>query len=111
MAKTKTVTVTGFVFMEKDYATNPDGTKDYYSPQVWVPSVWKCKVDDGPERVFVGTQSISVEVPADFDPRPQLVAALEEEKRQASAAYQKLVTDINRRISELQAIEYTPEAA
>ena len=111
MSKTKTVSVQAFVFMEKGYARNPEGHIDYRAPQIWEPAVWKCQVDDNSERIFVSEQTVTVEVPADFDPRPQMVAALEEQKRQAAADYHKLVTDINRQINELMAIECSAEAA
>mgnify|MGYP001617657963 CR=1 FL=1 len=51
--KTKTASVQAFLFMEKGYPSNPDGTTDYYSPQIWLPAVWKCQVDDNSERIFV----------------------------------------------------------
>jgi spore coat polysaccharide biosynthesis protein SpsF (cytidylyltransferase family) len=107
---TKTVSVQAFVFMEKGYAVNPDGTTDYCSQQVWAPAVWKCQVDDSSERIFVSKQTVTVEVPADFDPRPKIVAALKARERQATADYHLLVTDINRQINELQAIECSSEA-
>ena len=109
--KTKTVSVQAFVFMEKGYALDSNGHTDYCAAQVWAPAVWKCQVHDNSERIFVSEQTVTVEVPADFDPRPQMVAALEAQKRQAAAEYHKLVTDINRQINELQAIECSAEAA
>ena len=46
-------------------------------------------------------------MPDDYDPRAQQIAALEKHKRKVMADYQKMVTDINERISKLQALEYT----
>ena len=69
--------------------------------------VFSCKFSDDEHRTFVCEQEVEVEVPDDYDPRAQQVAALEKQKQKVMADYQKSVTDINRRISELQAIEYT----
>jgi hypothetical protein len=69
--------------------------------------VFSCKLGDAEHRVYVGEQEIEIDVPDDFDPRAQQIAALEAEKQKVMADYQKSVTDINRRISELQAITYT----
>jgi hypothetical protein len=69
--------------------------------------VFSCKLGDAEHRVYVGEQEVEIDVPDDFDPRAQQIAALEAEKQKVMADYQKSVTDINRRISELQAITYT----
>ena len=69
--------------------------------------MFSCKFSDDEHRTFVCEQEVEVEVPDDYDPRAQQVAALEKQKQKVMADYQKSVTDINRRISELQAIEYT----
>ena len=70
--------------------------------------VFSHKLDDSEIRTYVGEQEIEIDVPDDYDPRAQKIAALEEQKRKVMADYQKTVNDINVRISNLQAIEYTP---
>ena len=65
------------------------------------------KMDDTDYRAFVCEQQVEIEVPDDFDPRTQQIAALERQKQKVTAEFQKAVTDINRRISELQAITHT----
>jgi hypothetical protein len=60
-----------------------------------------------PGMVIVGEQSIEVEVPDDFDPRPELIRSLQERQTKARADFEKLCTDIQRQISELQALEFT----
>jgi hypothetical protein len=55
---------------------------------------------------YVGPQEIEIEVPEHFDPRPAQIAVLEAQKKKVMADFQKSVTDINRRISELNALEY-----
>ena len=56
--------------------------------------------------VTVMPHEIEIEVPDDFDPRPQQVAALEAEKQKARAEFQKRVTEIDRQIQSLLAIEH-----
>lgn len=69
--------------------------------------VMYAKLDDCEHRIHIGEQEIEIEVPDDFDPRAQKIAALEKHKQKVMADYQKTVTEINERISKLQAIEYT----
>ena len=69
--------------------------------------VMYAKLDDNEYRTFVCEQEIEIEVPDDYDPRAQKIAALERQKRKAAADYQRTVDEINERISKLQAITYT----
>ena len=46
-------------------------------------------------------------MPENYDPRAQKIAALEKQKQNVMAEYQKTVTEINERINKLQALEYT----
>lgn len=69
--------------------------------------VYSCQMDDSEHRTYVGSQEVEIEVPDNYDPRAQKIAALEKHKAKVMAEFQKTVTDINRRISELQAIEFT----
>jgi hypothetical protein len=68
-------------------------------------TVYSCKLDDTEHRTYVGEQEIEIEVPDDYDPRAQKIDALEKHKLKVMADYQKTVTEINARISKLQAIE------
>jgi hypothetical protein len=65
------------------------------------------KSPDDDYRVWVSEQEVEIEVPENFDPRQSEIAALEARKTKAMADYQKSVTEINDRISKLQALEYT----
>lgn len=56
---------------------------------------------------FVGEQEVELEVPENFDPRAQKIAALEKKKLKVMADYQKSITEINERINNLQALEHT----
>ena len=69
---------------------------------------WDCRTwtkDSQSGLVFVKEHTTTVEVPDDFDPRPQQVAALEAEKQKARAEFQKRITEIDRQIQSLMAIE------
>ena len=65
------------------------------------------QVKDDVDFSYVGPQEIEIDVPDNFDPRPAQIAVLEAQKQKVMADFQKSVTDINRRISELNALEYT----
>ena len=67
------------------------------------------KADDDNYRTYIGQEEIEIEVPDDYDPRAQQIAALEKQKQKVMADYQKTVTGINDRISKLQALEYSNE--
>jgi predicted DNA binding CopG/RHH family protein len=69
--------------------------------------VMYAKLDDSECQTYVGEQEIEIEVPDNYDPRAQKIAALQARKQKVMADYQKTVTEINARISELQAIEHT----
>jgi GH35 family endo-1,4-beta-xylanase len=66
--------------------------------------VYSHKFDNTDYRAYICEQDIEIEVPDDFDPRAQQIAALEKEKQKVMAAYQKTVTEINNRINNLKAI-------
>jgi hypothetical protein len=70
--------------------------------------VFSFKLDDSDHRAYVGSQEIEIEVPDNYDPRAQQIAALEKQKQKVMADYQNTVTEINARISQLSALEYTP---
>lgn len=69
--------------------------------------IFSCKIADAEHRSYVGEQEIEIDVPDNYDPRAQQIAALEAQRKQVMADYQKMVTEINEKISNLQALEYT----
>ena len=83
----------------------------YYTKYEWQDkgdySVSNYKFDDELNRTYVGQQEVELELPDNYDPRAQQVAALEKQKQKVMADYQKSVNEINDRISKLQALEYT----
>ena len=83
----------------------------YYSKYSWEEKgaflLFYAKIDDTETQLHICEQEIEIEVPDDFDPRAQQIAALEKQRQKVMAEYQKTVTEINDRISKLQALEYT----
>ena len=69
--------------------------------------VFYCQLDDTKDRTYVGAQEIEIDIPDNYDPRAQQIAALEALKQKVMADYHKSVTEINDRISKLLALEYT----
>lgn len=90
--------------MALDYPMGADGLRDYSKEQEWSPEAWGFKPNDSDERIYVGPRQITVEIPDDFNPVPQQVAALEKEKAEALEKYQQAVAQINERLSKLLAI-------
>jgi hypothetical protein len=68
--------------------------------------LFSCKMDGDETHIYIASQEVEIDVPDNFDPRPAQIAALMEQQTKAAADYQKTVTDIQRRISELQALEF-----
>lgn len=68
--------------------------------------VFYCHLDDTEHRTYVGEQEIDIDIPDDYDPRAQQIAALKEQAQKVMADYHKSVMEINDRISKLQALEY-----
>ena len=65
------------------------------------------RVDDDDSRTYIGEQEVEIEVPDNYDPRAQQIAALKKHKQKVIAEFQSSVDRINDRISKLQALEYT----
>ena len=63
------------------------------------------KLDDSAERTYVSEQEIEIDIPEDYDPRAQQIAALEALKQKVMADYHKSVMEINDRIGKLLALE------
>lgn len=59
------------------------------------------------DRVYVGQREIEVEVPDDYDPRAQQIEFLQQRKKEVMAEFQVTLTEIEGKISKLQALEYT----
>jgi hypothetical protein len=86
----------------------------HYSQYSWDETgtfaVYPFKMKDSEHSTYVCEQEIEIEVPDDYDPRAQKIAALEQHKQKVMADYHKTMMEINERISNLQALEYTDAA-
>lgn len=92
----KTITIPMYVYYE-NYTWENGGRYIAYS----------FKADDTEVRTFVRQQDVEFEVPENYDPTAQKIAALEKEKEESRRDFEKSVASINERISKLQALEYT----
>ena len=90
------IKITGYIHYCK-YSWEPEGAFEVFS----------LKMGDSDYRTYVGEQEIEVDVPDNYDPRAQQITALERKRQKVMADYQAMVTDINEKISKLQALEYT----
>lgn len=66
------------------------------------------KLPNDDTRTYIGAQEVEIEVPNDFDPRPAQIQALLDKRQSLIAETETRVQIINDRISNLQALEYTP---
>ena len=69
--------------------------------------IFSFKASDDDTRTFVCEQEIEVEIPDNYDPTAQKIAALEAQKAKAMSDFNNTVMNINARISQLSALEYT----
>jgi len=90
------IKITIYIHFQK-YEWETEGTYQVYS----------FKANDDDTRTFVCEQQIEIEVPDNYDPTAQQIAALEAKKARAMSDFNKTVMDINTRISKLSALEYT----
>ena len=90
------ITTTVYIYFQK-YDWEKEGTYQAFS----------FKPNDDDTRTYVSEQQIEVEVPDNYDPTAQKIAALEAQKARAMSDFNKTVMDINTRISKLQALEHT----
>ena len=94
------ITVTQYVYWEKSAYTG----EGRFSVLPWDMRTWTAKEQSG--RIFVKEIETTFEVPVNFDPTSQQIAALKAEKAQAMAEFQARVTEIDRQIQSLLAIEH-----
>jgi hypothetical protein len=73
-----------------------------FSPEVATRDTW---------GVPVCEHSIEVEIPDDFDPRPQQIAALDEQINKVRAEFTARINELQDQKARLLAIEYVAEAS
>jgi hypothetical protein len=83
----------------------------YFSKYSWEKTgnwtVYSFRTADTEDLTFVCEQDVEFDVPENYDPTAQKIAALEAAKEEAQAAFHKSIHQINEKISKLQALEYT----
>ena len=79
------------------------GGKTEFELLPWDCRTWDASLADG--RIFVKEHLTTVELPDDFDPRTLQVQVLEAEKQKARADFQARITELDRQIQSLLAIE------
>jgi hypothetical protein len=89
-------------YTKRDYQKKPDIGLTCYDPRS-NPEIFT-------DTVVVRTMDIEVDVPDDFDPRPDLIKGLKEQEKKARADFEHRVTGIREQISKLQALEFTGAA-
>ncbi len=96
-------TIEGFIAYRPatKYQPEPRVTFLPFDPSEYAADIW---------GVLVRKETIEIEVPDDFDPRPQQVAALEAEKQKVRAEFAKRITDLDNEIGKLLAISNEVEA-
>ena len=88
------VTKPGFVYQS---------VSSYSGPTDFLWFEFDCEMDG---YVLVCPYELSFELPEDFDLQSHKIKALKDKKQKATADFQLLVTQIDRQISELTAIEF-----
>lgn len=96
-----TITIQGGLYFDGA----PHATRVWGTPYRWNPGELQAFGDYTP----ICRHDITVDI-GDFDPVPQQVKALHEQRDELRAKFAAAVREIDRRLSELQAIEYSPTA-
>lgn len=96
-----TITIQGALYFD----TSTTAVQVWGTPYRWSPG----KPQSFGEYKLVCPHDITVDI-GDFDPRPQQIKSLQEQRDELHAKFAAAVREIDRRLSELQAIEYSPTA-
>ena len=91
----KTITIPMYVYCQK-YSYEEKCSYTAYS----------FKANDTEHLTLVCQQDVEFEIPENYDPTAQKIAALQAEKEKARDDFAKLSFQINERISKLQALEF-----
>lgn len=93
-------TINGFItYRDSPYTEKPEVQFLTYDPRQY-------DKDEKYPRIVLREHSFEIEVADDFDPRPGMIESLKQTQAELRAEFIKRVTDIERRIGELQAISY-----
>ena len=70
-------------------------------------AAYSFRAEDTENLTFIRQQDVEFEIPEDYDPTAQKLAALVAEKDKVNAEFAESIFRINERISKLQALEFT----
>lgn len=97
-----TITIKGALYFDN----SPNAARIWGTPYRWLPGEPSAFGEHAP----ICAHDITVDI-GDFDPVPQQVKALHDQREELHAKFAAAVREIDRRLSELQAIEYSPAEA
>lgn len=69
--------------------------------------LYSARLEDTEYQSYVGEQEIEFEVPDNFDPTAQKIAALEAKRKQINDEFLAKLFEISEKINKLQALEFT----
>lgn len=92
-------TITAFVHMHRHY--------DSKGNETWVPEVMPFEMTSS-YRAFVHTQQVTVQIPSDWTPVPQQIAAIEKEEKALTDDYILKIQRIQERKNKLLALTLSP---
>lgn len=95
-------TIKGYI-TSTQYSPNGEKTIDFRT--------YRPTAEYSPNTVVVREHSFEVDIPDDFDPRPAMIASLEEQKQIARKKFAEEMRTIEHRIQSLLAIENSVEVA
>ncbi len=93
-----TITVEGWLYYDTDKFVTELGRYRFFGGK---------RLENFVSYIPICPHTLVVDI-GNFDPRPQQVKALEAKRAELNKQFSAAVMEINRQISELQAIEYTP---
>lgn len=92
--------IKGFItYRATPYSSKPHVTFVTYDPRQF-------ETDNEHPAIVVREHSFEIEIADDYDPRADMIAALEMQKQKVRAEFSKRITDIETQISKLQALTF-----
>ena len=103
----KTITIPGFIYAEKPQSWQ-DGDVNIIDGVCYQFAIHEYAKTDT-KYTTVCTYKLTFDLPEKFNPAEGFIKHLQAEKKKAMADFQTRCTEIDRQISQLQAIEFTPK--
>ena len=98
--KTLTIEALAYCVPAEDYEFESKNVFDGFKYDFAMTDISKL----GGKYIYAGTSKLVITLPENFDPRDGAVKALEKQKQQIKAEFQARITEIERQISQFQAI-------